>query len=74
MAVMNDQLRFLKGFELLLVSLSPRLRRMCRWIYDRVGPGLAATLVHPVLADLGYRVLKPAEWAARACLALAIPG
>jgi hypothetical protein len=70
----NDQLRFLKGFELLLASLSPRLHRLCRWVYDRVGPRLAATLWHPLLADLGYAILKPAEWAARVCLALVIPG
>lgn len=70
----NDQLRSLKAFELLLVSVSPRLHRLCRCVYDRVGPRLAATLVHPALADLGYLVLKPAEWVARVCLALVIPG
>jgi hypothetical protein len=70
----NDQLRFLKGIELLLASFSPRLHRVCRSIYDRVGPRLAGMMVHPALADLGYLVLKPAEWAARICLAFAIPG
>ena len=70
----NAQLRCLKAFELLLASVSPRFHRMCRWIYDRLGPKLAAAIVHPVLADLGYLALKPAEWLAIACLALAIPG
>ncbi|MGD0899035.1 MAG: DUF6688 family protein [Thermoguttaceae bacterium] len=70
----NDQLRVLKGFELLLVSVSPKSHRACRRIYDRLGPRLAAPLVHPLLADLGYFVLKPAEWTALVCLGLAIPG
>ena len=70
----NDQLRVLKAFELLLASLSPQSHRACRWIYDRLGPRLAAMLVHPVMADIGYFVLKPVEWMALVCLCLAIPG
>jgi hypothetical protein len=70
----NDQLCYLKAFELLLAASSPRLHRGCRWIYDWMGPRLAAAIVHPVLADLGYLLLKPAEWLARGCLAVAIPG
>ena len=70
----NNQLRVLKAFELLLVSISPKSHLACRWIYDRLGPRLAAMLVHPVLADLGYFVLKPVEWIALGCLRLAISG
>ncbi len=70
----NDQLRVLKAFELLLASISPRGHLACRWIYDRLGPRLAAMLVHPLFADAAYFVLKPVEWAALACLRLAIPG
>jgi hypothetical protein len=70
----NDQLRRLKALELLMNSVSPGLHRRCRWVYDRVGPKLAAAVVHPLLADAGYLILKPAEWVALACLALAIPG
>jgi hypothetical protein len=33
-----------------------------RAIYDRIGPTMAAALVHPLLADLAYVLLKPAEW------------
>ena len=66
----NDQLRYLKAFELLLLSISPRLHGACRWAYDRVGPQLAAWLVRPLLADLAYACLKPAEWLARGCLSL----
>jgi hypothetical protein len=70
----NDQLRTLKAFELLMLSLSPRCHRACRWVYDRLGPRLAARLGHPILADVAYVALKPAEWFARACLCLALPG
>jgi hypothetical protein len=70
----NDQLRTLKAFELLLVASSPGFHRRCRWAYDRVGPRAAALLCHPLLADAGYFLLKPPEWFARACLAVAIPG
>jgi hypothetical protein len=70
----NDQLRYLKAFELLLASVTPRAHRHCRWVYDRVGPRAAALLCHPLLADAGYLLLKPLEWFARVCLALAIPG
>ena len=70
----NDQLRVLKAFELLLMSFSPKSHRACRWIYDRLGPRLAAKLVHPALADVGYFALKPFEWLALVCLGLAIRG
>ncbi len=70
----NDQLRILKAFELLLASISPKSHRACRWIYDRLGPRLAAMLAHPLSADVGYFALKPLEWLALGCLRLAIPG
>ena len=70
----NNQLRVLKALELLLASISPKSHVACRWIYDRLGPRLAAMLVHPALADIGYFVLKPVEWIALVCLRLAIPG
>jgi hypothetical protein len=70
----NDQMRYLKAAELLLRASSPRGHRVLRSIYDRVGPVLAATLVHPALADTAYLALKPAEWLARAVLALLVPG
>ncbi len=70
----NDQLRVLKAFELLLASISPNGHRACRWIYDHLGPRLAAMLVHPLLADMGYFALKPVQWMALACLRVALPG
>ena len=58
----------------MLASISPPFHRFCRRVYDAIGPKLAAMIVNAVLADLGYLALKPAEWFAWACLALAIPG
>jgi hypothetical protein len=70
----NDQMRYLKAAELALASASPLGHRACRWLYDRYGRALAAALVHPLLADLAYLLLKPAEWFARIGLALLLPG
>jgi hypothetical protein len=70
----NDQLRYLKAFELLLLRLCPGAHAGCRRIYNRLGPRAAAWLRHPLAADAGYLLLKPAEWLARLCLILAIPG
>jgi hypothetical protein len=73
MHVVNAQMCTLKAAELLLASLSPGAHRACRWAYDRIGPTLASALVHPLLADAAYLALKPAEWLARAVLALLVP-
>jgi hypothetical protein len=70
----NDQMRYLKAAELLLAGVSPRSHRVCRRAYDLIGPVLAATLIHPLLADAAYLSLKPAEWLCRAGLALLLPG
>jgi hypothetical protein len=59
----NDQLRRLKCAEIALATVAPFLHRALRRVYDRVGPVLAAGMIHPLLADLAYTMLKPAEWA-----------
>jgi hypothetical protein len=64
----NDQLRRFKAFELFLMAISPGLHKTCRWIYDRAGPVLARTIVHPLAADIAYAALKPLEWLCRAVL------
>jgi hypothetical protein len=69
----NDQMRYLKAAELALLAASPRMHRLLRRIYDRVGPRLAGAVVHPLLADAAYLSLKPAEWLARAGLAILAP-
>jgi len=72
--LVNDQMRYLKAAELVLASITPDGHRVCRRLYDRVGPMLAGLLVHPVLADLAYLTLKPPEWTARAALRVLLPG
>ena len=67
-------MRYLKCAELVLAHVAPRGHCVCRRIYDLVGPVLAAILVHPMLADMAYLSLKPAEWVARGGLALLLPG
>jgi hypothetical protein len=64
----NDQLRCFKAFELLLLAICPWLHRLCRRIYDGVGPAMAKTIEYPLLADVTYAALKPAEWLCRAAI------
>jgi len=71
--VVNRQMQYLKAAELLLAALCPRAHRLLRQIYDRLGPRLAALLVHALLADGAYLLLKPAEWIARVAVWLVVP-
>jgi hypothetical protein len=64
----NDQLRCFKAFELLLLAGSPRLHRLCRRVYDAVGPAMARAIMYPLFADIAYAALKPLEWFCRAML------
>ncbi len=66
----NDQMRYLKCGELVLRHVAPRGHRLCRGLYDLVGPPVAALVVHPLLADIVYFSFKPAEWLVRCALAL----
>jgi len=69
----NSQMQGLKCAELALMASTPRVHRLCRRAYDTVGPPLATSLHHPLLADLAYLLLKPVEWAALACLYALLP-
>ncbi len=70
----NNQMRCFKATELALLALCPTVHRTCRTFYDRIGPRLASSLVHPLLADMAYVTLKPAEWVCRGVLNLAFFG
>ena len=70
----NNQMRYLKAAELVLKTTCPTIHLWCRAVYDRLGPRLASWLVWPVLADVAYLALKPAEWTARGVLLLILPG
>ena len=72
--LVNDQMRYLKAAELALAATCRPAHRACRACYNRLGPVLASMLVLPVLADLAYLALKPAEWAARIVLAAVLSG
>lgn len=64
----NLQLARLKCGELAFQTLLPRLHRITRRLYDRLGPRLAKRLRHPLLADAAYLALKPCEWLAQSLL------
>ena len=69
----NNQTRYLKAAEIVLAATCPRLHRLARTVYNCVGPEAAKLLAHPLAADAAYLTLKPAEWAARAFLAVVLP-
>ena len=69
----NAQLRFLKAAEFMILCAAPGCHRRIRRLYDAVGPSIAARLSHPLLADIAYISLKPAEWGARVVVWLLLP-
>lgn len=64
----NRQLVVLKAGELALSTLTPRLHRGLRAVYDVVAPPIARRLAKPVVADAAFLVLKPIEWVTYLCL------
>jgi hypothetical protein len=69
----NVQLQRLKCVELALLAVNPRLHKILRRIYDKVGKALAHCIQHSYLADLAYLLLKPCEWVGRLVLKLIVP-
>jgi hypothetical protein len=68
--VVNRQLALANAFEDLLHDRWPRFGRFARRVYDRVGLPVSRYLRRPILADLVYLLMKPAEWAFYAALLL----
>lgn len=66
----NDQLRTLVLFELVMRQLHPAAAQWLRGHYDRFGPPCAARIDRPWKADLAYVLIKPIEWAAFSYLCL----
>jgi len=66
----NRQTQILRRFEREVLCQHARGHRVLRAVYNRVGPLLASMLFCPILADLAYLSLKPAEWTARLLLLL----
>lgn len=69
----NRQLVTFKCFELAMRMLSPAFYRVFRKIYDTCGYPLSRLIVHPVLSDMVFVLLKPPEWGARFVLRVIIP-
>lgn len=60
--VVNRQLAIANAFEDLLHERWPRFGRLARRIYDRTGLPVSRLIKRPLLADLTYLAMKPAEW------------
>ncbi len=69
----NPQMQHLKCAELTLMAMFPRTHRLLRQTYDLLGPWLARFLLHPILADVAYVLLKPIEWGARVVMKALVP-
>ena len=65
----NRQLLTFWALEAAWQARWPRGHRNFRRVYGVVGPLVARRLAHPLLADLCWLALKPAEWLARGLLA-----
>lgn len=61
---LNQQLLTFWNFEFWLMRTLPRLHRAMRFIYNRIAPYIARTVVFRWQADLIYVLLKPLEWCA----------
>jgi len=68
--VVNRQLALANAFEDLIHERWPRTGRLARRAYDRVGLPVSRYLRRPLLADLVYLAMKPAEWGFYAVLLL----
>jgi hypothetical protein len=72
--LVNRQLAIANAFEDLLTEHCPWLGRSTRRVYDRVGLPVSRWIRTPLLADLIYLAMKPAEWSFYAYLLLVDPG
>jgi hypothetical protein len=68
--VVNRQLALANAFEDLLHERWPRFGGLARRVYDRLGLPVSRYLRRPLLADLVYLAMKPAEWGFYAVLLL----
>jgi hypothetical protein len=66
----NRQLQLANAFEDLLHERWPRLGRVARTTYDRLGLPISRYIRGAYAADLVYLAMKPAEWLFYLCLLL----
>lgn len=58
----NRQLCIANAFEQVLAEKMPNMHKKLRWIYDILGFPIAQKITSPVLADIIYFFMKPAEY------------
>ncbi len=58
----NEQLLIFWKLEEIWHGDSPRSHAIFRRIYNRLGPRIAKLITRPLIADMVYLSLKPAEW------------
>ncbi|MFY9256819.1 MAG: DUF6688 family protein [Fuerstiella sp.] len=61
----NNQLKVFRAFEARLAQRVPRIHKLARRIYNKLGPLVARSMIFRWQADLVYILLKPFEWAIR---------
>jgi hypothetical protein len=66
-------MQYLKCAELACMVILPNAHKLLRKTYDIIGVLLARLLVHAILADVAYILLKPFEWCGRVILKMLIP-
>jgi hypothetical protein len=69
----NEQLRTFRTFEAVWEKRAPASHRRFRCCYNIWGYRAALLIRRPLLADLAYLLLKPAEWGARLLLSFLNP-
>jgi hypothetical protein len=72
--LVNRQLALANAFEDLLHSRWPRLGRVARTTYDRLGLPMSRVIRSPWAADAVYLAMKPFEWSFALALLLLDPG
>ena len=60
--IVNRQLCVANAFEQILMERVPKLHRLIRGLYDRLGFPLARCIRTALAADLVYIMMKPLEW------------
>ena len=55
------QLKRIRALEALWKDCAPKSHRYFRVVYDLLGPILARSIAHPILASASYLILKPLE-------------
>jgi hypothetical protein len=69
----NHQMQYFKCAELILQQSFPRIHQLSRKLYNNIGRFLASGIIHSIIADMVYLLLKPLEWLVRFILIWLVP-